>query len=44
MLLCVTIDNYAIEYCQPFAALVSNCTVTQLLLSYKTPPGSAITY
>lgn len=30
MLLCISLDSFGIEYCQPFAALVSDCTITDL--------------
>ena len=43
MLLCVTLVNFSVEYCQPFAALVSNCDVTNLVLTPAEPPGTEIT-
>ena len=43
MLLCVTLTNFDVEYCQPFAALVSNCEVTNLVLTAVDPPGTEIT-
>ena len=30
MLLCITLPDYNVEYCQAFAALVSDCEVTEL--------------
>ena len=44
MLLCVTLDNFDVEYCQAFAALVSDCEVTDLELVPVDPPGTMITY
>lgn len=44
MLLCVTLTNFGIEYCQPFAALVSDCEVTGLQFFPPNPPGTQITY
>ena len=44
MLLCVTLANFQIEYCQPFAALVSDCEITGLQLAAADPPGSSIIY
>ena len=44
MLLCVTLFNFDVSYCQPFAALVSDCEVTNLQLYPVDPPGTEITY
>ena len=44
MLLCVTLTSFDVEDCQQFAALVSDCEVTELQLTPADPPGLNVVY